>query len=673
MVKDKSCITRRGLVASAVAAGAAGIAVSTSAGVARAAEAATSDFVDAVTWDAEYDVIVVGYGFAGGYAAITAADNGARVLLVEKAPKGLEGGSSRYAGQGFTVPRDDPQQLVEYFQSIRGYYDKPSDAMIQAYVDKAATAETMLQSELGFNPDDGHTMVSAGEYKELPGGTGDDKDNGPCKYIYVSKGAFDASHYNLVQDNVADRADMIDVWYECPATHLVQDPQTKVVHGVTVEHEGAEYHVRAINGVVLTTGGYENSKELLSDHVLMPVSIPFGAAFNTGDGVRMAQEVGANLWHMANIAGPIWGLKTPDNEHGYTNLGKPTGVIYVGPDGTRFVNEAVKNRHGHISYGGHYEQQPAVVPAYALMDADWLAKNRLVPQFSEGNVEEIEKGYFISADTIEELAEKIYDDMPDFARLPNYTKDMGPYVDRLKTTVNGWNAAVEAGVDERFGRDPKTFAPLSTPPFYAIKLDLMMFNTQGGAERNEKAQVIGLDGEPIPHLYSAGEFGAMWPDIYNGGCNIGECVMYGRIAGEQVAQVPDDAVTGTHVSGTPVSFPAAPDEEPVLGTNEYEGVATGIGGRLVVVCTIEDKAIKDVKVARAMETPGFGTKALAALPERIVEANGINIDTYSGATSTSNALFKAVASCMEQAGMEVVRSTPDGSQEFEVSGAPKFK
>ena len=234
MVKDKSCITRRGLVASAVAAGAAGIAVSTSAGVARAAEAATSDFVDAVTWDAEYDVIVVGYGFAGGYAAITAADNGARVLLIEKAPKGLEGGSSRYAGQGFTVPRDDPQQLVEYFQSIRGYYDKPSDAMIQAYVDKAATAETMLQSELGFNPDDGHTMVSAGEYKELPGGTGDDKDNGPCKYIYVSKGAFDASHYNLVQDNVADRADMIDVWYECPATHLVQDPQTKVVHGVTV-------------------------------------------------------------------------------------------------------------------------------------------------------------------------------------------------------------------------------------------------------------------------------------------------------------------------------------------------------------------------------------------------------------------------------------------------------
>lgn len=674
--KGQAEVTRRSFVQGAACMGAglaaAGAALGTSAQQAAAGEVAqgAGSFASSVAWDAEYDVVVVGYGFAGGTTAIAAADAGASVLLVDKCMRGLEGGNSRYAGQGFTVPRDDPAQLVEYFQSIRGYYSTPSDAMIQAYVDKAVTGMDWLV-HLGMDRDAIRVQLSAGEYKELPGGTGDDADNGPCAYLYCSKGAFDGAHYRLVQDNVASRSDQIDVWYECPATHLVQDPETKTVHGVEIEHDGQAYRVRARNGVVLTTGGYENNRQMLEDYVLMPCSVPFGSDFNTGDGVTMAVEAGARLWHMANIAGPIWAFQAPGCDHGYTNLMKPTGTIIVGPSGERFMKEGGMGRHGHISYGGHYEQQPKAYPAYALADADWMAQNRLFPQFSEGNKEEIEAGWVISADTVAELAEKIYDDMPDFARLPNYTADMGPYADRLQAAVDRWNASVEAGVDEQFGRAARTMAPIATPPFYALPLSMMMFNTQGGPERDEQARVIGRDGNPIPHLFSAGELGAMWSDIYNGGCNIGECVMYGRIAGENAAKAPEDAVAGNLVAGEPVSFPAPAEELPELGENQYLGIGHGIGGDLDVVCTIVDGQIQDVQVTRSFETPGFGSKAVAALPAEFVAANGVGVETVSGATSTSNALIAAVADCMRQAGMEVVQD--DGEVEYEVSGAVKSR
>ena len=67
-----------------------------------------------------------------------------------------------------------------------------------------------------------------------------------------------------------------------------------------------------------------------------------------------------------------------------------------------------------------------------------------------------------------------------------------------------------------------------------------MYNTQGGPERNEKAEIIDLDGNPIPHLYSAGELGAIWSDAYNGGGNLGECTAFGRIAGANAAEPKND-------------------------------------------------------------------------------------------------------------------------------------
>ena len=179
-MKTTSSISRRNFVASAAATAAMAAAAT---GAARADESAPA-FVNGVAWDAEYDVVVIGYGFAGGHAALAAADNGAHVLILEKAMLGLEGGNSRYAGQGFAVPNGDSEKTRGYFQDLRGYFSTPSDAMIDAYIEKAETGADWLR-RLGVDPyTEGQVTPSAGEYRELPHGGGDDKENGPFVYLY---------------------------------------------------------------------------------------------------------------------------------------------------------------------------------------------------------------------------------------------------------------------------------------------------------------------------------------------------------------------------------------------------------------------------------------------------------------------------------------------------------
>ena len=78
-------------------------------------------------------------------------------------------------------------------------------------------------------------------------------------------------------------------------------------------------------------------------------------------------------------------------------------------------------------------------------------------------------------------------------------------------------------------------APLATPPFYAMELTPAFVNTQGGPRRNQNAEVIGVDGDPIQRLYSAGELGSIYSFLYQGGGNIGECFAFGRIAGRNAA------------------------------------------------------------------------------------------------------------------------------------------
>lgn len=626
-------------------------AMATTATLARADEVVVASYVSEQAWNAEYDIVIVGFGGAGGSAAIEAADLGCKVLIIDKCMKGLHGGNTRYCGQGICVPQNGAEQFATYFKALRGYFETPSDAIIDAFATKAEETPAWLE-HLGVDLSNVLIEPSAGEFKEWPGGGGSDAQAGPTTTYRCSQSTFDGAFYKVITDGVDARSDLIDVWYSCQAKHLLQDPETKVVHGVQFEHDGELYNVRARNGVIMACGGYENNQQMQQDYLLIPQTTPYGSVYNTGDGIDMAVEVGARLWHMGNQAGPLWCFKGPECEHGLTNLMGVTGQILVGPDGTRFMCESGMNRHGHLSEGGRYNPQPTTYPAYIIMDSAYLSsKEHLYPSFSAFSVDEIAAGYFIVGNTIEELADKIYEDMPDFARLPNYTENMGSYTERLVNTVETWNASVEAGVDAEFGRTAQTMSPISEPPFYALKQDIMMFNTQGSPERDELARVIDMDGNPIPHLYSAGEFGAIWSDIYNGGCNLAECITFGRIAAEQCATTPEDAVLDT-LCQDPVSFPVEEIELPELGENEYLGVGHGIGGKLYVVATIADGSVTDIKVVYSMETPGIGSKAVSNFPGMLVEAAGEPVDAINGATVSCRAIADAVMDCMAQAGMD---------------------
>ena len=305
--------------------------------------------------------------------------------------------------------------------------------------------------------------------------------------------------------------------FEARARHLIQDPYTKEILGVQFEKDGQMVNVRAANGVVLATGGFEANQEMIQNFLQQPYVYVVAAVYNEGDGIKMAQEVGADLWHMSNSAGFSWGFQPEGQPTAVRSLTLNKGII-VGPTGERFMNETTSSRHGKINYGGRWIAMPTPLPAYYIFDETARLAGPVSRNWSEGNVDEIEKGWIVKADTVAELAEKI-----------------GLDAETLQATLDKYNGFVDAGEDIQYGRNPETLVAVKEGPFYALEIGPTMLNTQGGAKRNEKAEVLDVNGDPIPHLYSAGEMGALFADMYNGGGNLGECVAFGRIAGANAA------------------------------------------------------------------------------------------------------------------------------------------
>lgn len=188
-----------------------------------------------------------------------------------------------------------------------------------------------------------------------------------------------------------------------------------------------------------------------------------------------------------------------------------------------------------------------------------------------------------------------------------------------------------------------------------------ILNTQGGPKRSEKAEVLDCNGNPIPHLYSAGECGGVTVCMYQGGTNIAECFTFGRIAGKNAA-APKDAlpvyVAETSVASTPTMPGQITDAkmtaaEYTAGENQYIGKGTGINGDVVVRVTMDGDKIGGVEVLAQSETEGIGSNAIEKLPAQFVglsTKDAVNaVDGVSGATLTSKALKEAVTKALSAA------------------------
>ena len=123
--------------------------------------------------------------------------------------------------------------------------------------------------------------------------------------------------------------------------------------------------------------------------------------------------------------------------------------------------------------------------------------------------------------------------------------------------------------------------PLLSAPFYGVKVEKTFTNTQGGPERNERAELIKRGGGVIAHLYAAGELGSVFPNLYNGGGNIGEALAFGRIAGMEAARVKTDADPQSVMQGAANWHPKAVRAS-AAQAGEVTGRSRGIGGAIVL-------------------------------------------------------------------------------------------
>lgn len=623
-------LSRRNLLTAGTATLAASIASTGLLGHSALADEAAAPFESTVDWAAEYDVVVVGFGGAGANTAIAAADEGASVLLLEKAPEAEAGGNSIVCVQ-LHCATDDPESMTTYIKAMRGDFSTPSDEMIEVYAQGMAENRSWIEY-LGGEPTIATKAATndTAEWPELPGSQA-------FTILTVHQGRGDGAAYALLKDNIAQREN-ITVWYEAPAVELIQDKETGIVHGVQVSVDGQTLNVRAKNGVVMTLGGFENNPKYQQSFLRRAFWPSLGHAhYNTGDGIGMAQRVGADLWHMASFESN--NFEFCDEELGVTWLwGNHLRGILIGENGKRFINEFQLGgaKHGHLEYGGTWQAPALPEKSWQVVDSTIFAEGPLYPSWSPDGAFEIEKGWILKADTLEELAELMGLEGDAAAALPQ--------------TVADYNGFCEQGRDWAWDRE-KDLVPLAKAPYYAVRLTHAIVNTQGGPVKNERGEILDTYGNPIPHLYEAGEFGDVWPERYQSACNLGGGMIFGRISGRNAAAIKDDVSQDSMMGGRENYVPQAP-AEPVsyeAGEGEFIGRGNGKRGPVVVKVTKNGDAIEAVEILEQHETQSIAGWALHSLPQAIVAANGIDIDVVTGATFTSAAIMTAVSEALAQA------------------------
>lgn len=505
------------------------------------------------SWDIEADVVVIGMGAAGLSAAVAAKLEGAEdVLVLEVAPEEESGGTTRVSGCMLMIP-DDVEGAITYQTALNGPYTCEPEFM-RAWAEGVVANYDWLTKDLEFEL--GDATAGRPEFPGLPGGE-------HIKTYYVDGVCGESSLWYPLLDKAEELG--VEFLYETRATELVRNYETKEVYGVIAGSKA----IKARKGVVMACGGFANNPNMIQQYYCStgaPKVFPLGSPYNVGDGVVMVQEIGAQLWHMNNYA---CGTAQPRGVAADSNLATwaylaSHDYIYVNGEGDRFMYEETKGiaRHGKQKTKGVWPLSLIPTPTWMVMGSacgsvdmmggiDYMSWAAMITGTGAMTNEElIEAGILFKADTVEELAQKIgYDPAT------------------LAATVQKYNDAIDAGEPDEFGRGSVVHAsnlfdaraksdaiagdseggeyvaieefPLEKlePPFYAMELALSMLNTQGGAKRNGLSQVLDLHDNPIPRLYSAGEFGSIYGYMYNGGGNCSEAVSTGRVAGQQAAKL----------------------------------------------------------------------------------------------------------------------------------------
>ena len=325
------------------------------------------------------------------------------------------------------------------------------------------------------------------------------------------------------------RTNGVAIAYGARALSLIADDDG--VKGVRVKHSGKTVEVRA-KGIVLAAGGFQANTEMRTRYLgpLWELAKVRGTRFNTGDGIRMAIEVGAmptGNWSGAHAVGwdrnaPEFGdLSVGDNfqKHSY-----PLGIM-INANGERFVDEGADFRnYTYAKYGGVILMQPGQF-AWQVFD------NKVIPMLrDEYRIKQVTK---VRAETLEELANAL-DDVNAATALETIK-----IYNRAVMTEVPFNPNVKDGRGTRGLSIPKSnwANTIDQPPFEAYAVTCGLTFTFGGLKIDTSARVIDTDGVPIPGLFAAGELvGGIFYFNYPGGTGLMNGAVFGRIAGRTAGQ-----------------------------------------------------------------------------------------------------------------------------------------
>ncbi|MFC2067166.1 FAD-dependent oxidoreductase [Chloroflexota bacterium] len=489
-----------------------------------------------IKWDMTAEVVVVGYGLAGAVAAITAHRNGTNVIILEKQSADSHCSLSSISG-GLFLSHSDVEGATEYMRALC----KVNGEALWTDMDNIHTlAEYSSQNKDWLQGLGGKVELVCNfvEHPQLPGAE--------CLELWEYQGK-GLRMMQFMYEQVNSR--QIEVLYQTSAQRLLTNQMGQVIGVRAIYNPGSErkeMNIRAAKAVILCSGGFEANEEMKLQYLKLYPAYFTGGLANTGDGIIMSQEVGADLWHMNCVSARL-AAKYPDFpiafsiSYGGRNWNRrkilglkekaDAGFIITDRYGCRYTSEDMK---GHAVFyeltlfDTHRLEYPRV-PSYYIFDRKRMDNGPLCTtgvsgphqlyKWSRDNMEELRKGWIVRGETVTELATGV---------------GINPVV--LEETVKRWNKYCSEGNDPEFGRNPLELVSLDSPSFYAVKLLPGGPNTQGGPRRNSKSQVLTPFGEPIRGLYAAGECGSVYGMLYPGaGGNLAECIAFGRIAAENAA------------------------------------------------------------------------------------------------------------------------------------------
>ena len=486
------------------------------------------------------DIVIVGAGGAGMTAAIAAANEGKNVVIVES--QAMVGGNSVRSTGGMNAAKTPAQDENEFAESAG--VEKTLETAASEWADNeaiTALADTVAGqwAEYQANPVGYFDSVELMELDTLIGGHGTNDpalvealcSNSADAIAWLSEqgieltsvSSFGGASVKRIHRPVDSEGKTISVGsYMIPllqakceelgvefimnttANEILTDANGAAVGIAATDKNGAAVTVNA-KAVILATGGFGANLDMVVEYKpdlagFMTTNAP-GAQ---GQGIDMAVAIGAGTVDMDQIQ--IHPTVEANTAALITEGLRGDGAILVNAEGNRFTDE-VGTRDvvsaAEIAQTGSYS---------------WLIIDQAMADASSVIQGYINNGYTVTGETYEELAEAMGVDAAAFA-----------------ATMDKWNAAVAAGVDEEFGRT--SFAnPLDTAPYYAIKVTAGIHHTMGGLTINPQTQVLAGDGTVIDGLYAAGEVtGGVHGGNRLGGNAVADFVVFGRIAGEQAA------------------------------------------------------------------------------------------------------------------------------------------